>query len=219
MNMLATIVPKSDQLNSDDLIGQDRTITVSRVTMDTSSEQPVSLYFEGDNGKPYKPGKSMRRVLVNAWGADASAYAGRSLTIYRDPDVKFGGMDVGGIRISHMSHIQKQLVMALTTTRGTKKPFVVKPLKMEAPLPPKEDKAAAVVRDLKARADDAETLDALAALKGDDTVKQQVAWLHDKRPALATEVDAAFAAAGVRLIDADGPMLDAPPDDDDEAPF
>ena len=213
MNMLATILPKADQLTSDDLLGQNRTITITRVTMDTSSEQPVSLYFEGDNGKPYKAGKSMRRVLVQAWGPDASAYAGRSMTLYRDPDVKFGGMDVGGIRISHMSHIKAEFVIALTATRGSKKPFRVKVLKVEPP-PVKKDLAMDVVHDLVDRAHAAATLDALADLASDDTVKKQRAWLQDKRPALAVEVDDAFTEAGARLIGMDDPPPDALPADD-----
>jgi hypothetical protein len=70
----------------------------------------------------------MCRVIVTAWGADASNYAGRSLTLFCDPKVKWGGMEVGGIRISHMSHIDSSLTMALTVTRANKKPFTVKPL-------------------------------------------------------------------------------------------
>jgi hypothetical protein len=62
------------------------------------------------------------------WGPDAKQYAGRSLTLYRDPSVKWGGMEVGGIRISHMSHIDKAATMALTATRGNRKPYTVKPL-------------------------------------------------------------------------------------------
>lgn len=133
MNMLATIVPKSDQLNSDDLIGRTMTITVTDVSI-AMAEQPVSVSFDGDNGKPFRPGKSMRRVLVKVWGADAKAYIGRSMTLYRDDGVKFGGLAVGGIRISHMSHLDKPMTMALTETRGNKKPFVVKPLVIEAPV-------------------------------------------------------------------------------------
>ena len=133
MDILSTIVPKSDQLGADDLIGRDLTITITRVTLDTTAEQPVTLYFEDDWGRPYKPGKSMRRVLVHCWGPDASVYTGRSLTIYRDPDVKFGGMEVGGIRIRSMTHIAKRQVIPLTATRGNKRPFVVDRLQMEAP--------------------------------------------------------------------------------------
>ncbi len=134
MNMLATIVPRSDQLNSDDLIGRTLTITVTKVSVEMA-EQPVAIFFEGDNGKPYKPGKSMRRVLVKAWGADAKEYIGRSMTLYRDDAVQFGGLAVGGIRISHMSHINGPLTMALTATRGNKKAFTVKPLAVAKPEP------------------------------------------------------------------------------------
>lgn len=131
-NMLGTIIPKSDQINADDLIGgQTLTITVSSVEI-RMDEQPVSIHFEGDGGKPYKPGKSMRRVLVNVWGPDANHYVGRSMTLYRDDAVKFGGLDVGGIRISHMSHITKPVTMALTATRANRKPFTVKPLIAES---------------------------------------------------------------------------------------
>ena len=53
-----------DQLNADDLIGGPRTITVTRVSKMKEPDQPIAIYFEGDGGKPYKPGKSMRRVLL-----------------------------------------------------------------------------------------------------------------------------------------------------------
>lgn len=100
MDLSQTIIPKSDQLNADDLIGGTRTIRISSVSAG-NAEQPVVIHFDGDNGRPYKPGKSMRRVLVCLWGNDSAAYIGRRLTLYRDPSVKFGGEDVGGIRISH----------------------------------------------------------------------------------------------------------------------
>lgn len=127
-SMLGTIVPKSDQLNADDLIGgQSKTIKITSVSI-LAGDQPVSLNYEGDNGKPFKPCKSMRRVLVNVWGGDGNAYVGRSMTLYRDDKVKFGGAEVGGIRISHMSDISEPMTMALTATRAQRKPYTVKPL-------------------------------------------------------------------------------------------
>jgi len=45
--------------------------------------------------------------------------------------VKWGGLEVGGIRISHMSHIDKPVTIALTATRGNKKPVTVKPLEVQ----------------------------------------------------------------------------------------
>lgn len=103
-DLSATIDPKSNQMNADDLIGGPKTITITRVSANQSStEQPIAISYQGDNGKPYFPCKSMRRVLVSVWGKDGAAYAGRSLTLYRDPTVTWGGLAVGGIRISHMS--------------------------------------------------------------------------------------------------------------------
>jgi hypothetical protein len=125
-----TIAPKSDQLNADDLIGRTLTIKVTRVSR-ADGEQPVAINFEDDGGKPYKPCKSMRRVLVNVWGPDGHAYVGRRMTLYRDDTVAFGGMAVGGIRISHVSDITKPVTMALTATRAQRKPYTVKPLPAE----------------------------------------------------------------------------------------
>jgi hypothetical protein len=130
VDMLKTITPKSDQMNADDLIGANKTITVTGVTGNDSTEQPVSIHYEGDNGKPFKPCKTVRRILVNVWGKDAKDYVGRSMTLYRDEKVTFGGLNVGGIRISHMSHIDKPVTMVLTATRANKKPFTVQPLKV-----------------------------------------------------------------------------------------
>ena len=123
-----TIAPKSDQLNADDLIGGPRTIVVTGVSKMKEPDQPIAVYFEGDGGKPYKPGKSMRRVLVRVWGNDGNTYVGRRMTLYRDDAVQFGGAAVGGIRISHMSDIPSPITMALTVTRASRKPFTVKPL-------------------------------------------------------------------------------------------
>ena len=122
-----TVAPKSDQLNADDLIAGPRTITVTSVKL-VAEDQPVAIHFSGDEGKAYKPCKSMRRVLVRAWGADASKYVGRIMTLYLDESVRFGGAAVGGIRISHMSDISGPLTMALTATRAVKKAFTVKPI-------------------------------------------------------------------------------------------
>lgn len=135
IDLTATIKPKSDQLNADDLIAGPRTITVTGVKL-VAEDQPVAISFHGDDGKPYKPCKSMRRVLVKAWGSDGSRYVGRSMTLYLDESVRFGGAAVGGIRIAELSDIGGPVVMALTATRGTKKAFTVKP--MAAPAKTKE---------------------------------------------------------------------------------
>ena len=125
-----TIAPKSDQLNADDLIAGPKTITVTGIKL-VAEDQPVAIHFEGDDGKPYKPCKSMRRVLIKAWGPNGAAYVGRSMTLFLDEQVRFGGAAVGGIRISHLTAIDKPLSMALTATRGTKKAYTVQPLAVQ----------------------------------------------------------------------------------------
>lgn len=128
MDLSTTIAPKSDQLNADDLIAGPKTIRVTDVKAGSAPEQPVSIHFAGDGGKPYKPCKSMRRVLVRVWGADGKKYVGRSMTIYRDDAVVFGGMAVGGIRISHVSDIGEPVQMALTASKAKRASYTVRPL-------------------------------------------------------------------------------------------
>lgn len=127
-DMSQVIIPKADQISADDLLAGPITIRIASVSIRPGTEQPVSIHFEGDGGRPWKPCKSMSRVLVAAWGADANAYTGRSVTLYRDPDVKWGGLAVGGIRVSHLSDIKGAMVLALTATKGSKKAFKVEPL-------------------------------------------------------------------------------------------
>lgn len=126
-DMSAVIIPKSDQLNAEDFIAGPRTYRIASVNVRAGQDQPVDIHLDGEK-RVFRPCKSMSRVLVNAWGADAKKYEGRSITLYRDPTVKWGGQQVGGIRISHMSHLDKQMTMALTETKGKRAPFVVKPL-------------------------------------------------------------------------------------------
>lgn len=117
--------PKSDQLNADDLITGPITVTIVGVRQG-NTEQPVE--FQLKDRKPYYPCKSMRRLIVSAWGNVAADYIGRRMTLFRDPSVSFGGMVVGGIRISHMSHLEAPMVVALTVTRAKRAPYRVMPL-------------------------------------------------------------------------------------------
>jgi len=122
-----SIAPKSDQLNADDLISGPVTVTIAEVAKGTP-EQPVDVRLVEFPGRAYRPSKSMRRVMVSAWGAEASTYAGHRITLFRNPEITFGRDKVGGIEISHLSHIDKPLTVALTATRGKRKNFTVTPL-------------------------------------------------------------------------------------------
>lgn len=124
-NLRDTIIPKSDQLNADDLIAGPITVRITSVKRG-DSEQPICIGLDGQ--RPYKPCKSMRRVLISAWGDDGAQWVGRSMTLYQDPEVKFGGVKVGGIRISHLSDIKSDMSMSLTATRGKRAQYVVSKL-------------------------------------------------------------------------------------------
>lgn len=168
-DMSGVIVPRSDQINADSLLSGPITITITRVEIKAGTEQPVTIFYEGDDGKPWRPCKSMARVLVAAWGPDASKYKGRSLTLYCDPKVRWGGMEVGGIRISHMSDIPESLTMALTVTRANKKPFTVRPIPAGTP------KAAAPAGQSSAPSDQRSQTDErapAAPLTADDIIKK-----------------------------------------------
>jgi hypothetical protein len=127
-NLRPTIIPKSDQLNADQLVGGPMTVTVSDVRVSSSEDQPVAIHYHGENGRPYKPCKTMRKVLIFAWGEDGRQWVGRSMTLYHDASVRFGGSEVGGIRISHMTDIAKAITVSLTATKGKKAMHTIEPL-------------------------------------------------------------------------------------------
>jgi len=196
LDISRTIAPKSEQLNADDLIAGPRTITVTAVKL-VAEDQPVAIHFAGDEGKPYKPCKSMRRVLVRAWGADGAQYVGKSMTLFLDEQVRFGGAAVGGIRISHLSHIEKSITMALTATRATKKAYTVQamaaPVATTAETP---DESADLVRAGDAASSDGVAMYTawLANLTAEqkDVIKKH----HGRWSKSAKAADSAMAAAG-----------------------
>lgn len=121
-----TLAPNSDQLDAVDLLGGPRTFTVVKVAK-ADSEQPISITL-AEFPRVWRPGKSMRRVLGYCWGTDASQWAGRRVTLYCDPEVKFGGDRVGGTRISHLSNLDKAVTVPLLVSRGQSREYAVQPL-------------------------------------------------------------------------------------------
>lgn len=138
MDISESLAANSSQQNYDEYLAGPKTVTVSAVNAGTA-EQPVNVELVEFPGKPFKPAKSVRRVLAAAWGTDASQWTGRRLTIYGDPSVRYGGKEVGGLRVSHVSHIDKPITVALTVTRGKRAPFTVQPLADAPPVPPIPD--------------------------------------------------------------------------------
>ena len=184
-DMSSVIIAKSDQLNSDDLISGPITVTITSVAIRPGTEQPVSVFFDGDGGKPYKCCKSMARVMVHCWGPDANKYVGHSMTLYRDPKVLWGGMAVGGIRISHMSHLDGAVTIALTATKGSKKLFTVQPM-AEAGAPKKQTLSEWLTEVGSALAD-AKTAESVNAIVSGDKVQKALASLKNGALAMLQE--------------------------------
>lgn len=199
------LAPRSDQLNADDLISGTRTIKITehRFIEGDKGGKMMSLRFEGDNGKPFKPCKTMGRAMVLAWGITddpeeekvSAQFVGKSLKIFRDATVDFGpDKGVGGIRISHMSHLTAPAVMTLTVSRGKRAKFVFQPLIAEVTNHPANKRQTAdewAAQHITATLD-AVTLDDLsgviaAAAKAMDKLEKQ-------NPQLWAEVNAADAA-------------------------
>ena len=129
-NLSDTIIPKSDQLNTDDLISGPITVQILDVRRYASKDQPIGIFTEGR--QPWKPCLSMRRVLMELWGGDGRKWIGRSLTLYRDDSVSYGKMkNCGGIRISHLSDISQPARLMVTTRRAFKEEKIFLPLIIE----------------------------------------------------------------------------------------
>src|SRR5690349_9152935 len=105
MDMTESIQARSDQINADDLAGGPMTVTIREVVKGKAESPFDFLLVETD--RAYRPSKTMRRVIVAAWDKDTKVYAGRRLTLYREPTITFGNKPVGGIRISAMSHLSE----------------------------------------------------------------------------------------------------------------
>jgi hypothetical protein len=132
LDITKTMVGKTDQLNAYDLLSGPRTIKIRDVKIvEKDAQQPLLVYFDGDDGKPWKPALTVRRILGLVWGLDASKWIGLHCTIWCDQKVSFGGSDVGGIRVSHMEGLSQPRKLNLATARNARGNFTVQPLRIE----------------------------------------------------------------------------------------
>lgn len=141
-DMTAIIAPRSDQLNAEDLLPGPKTIKITSVDVRVGSkEQPVTVHYEGENGKPFKPCKTVCKIMARVWDSEESkTYVGKSMTLFRDPKVRFGADETGGIRVSHMSHIEKVAKVTLLKTKGKYDTHAIAPLHVaDAPKKPDFD--------------------------------------------------------------------------------
>jgi hypothetical protein len=176
MDISETLAPRSDQQNFDDYLAGPKILTVTDGTLTGNAEQPLSIEVAEYPGRPYKPSKSMRRVIAAVWGTETDDYIGRRLKLVGNPNIRYGGKPVGGIEIEAVSHIDKPTTLALTETRGKKRQYTVQPLPdapttpardylAEAKSAPNTDALRAIWIDAKAAGADDETLKAIQTAK------------------------------------------------------
>lgn len=134
--MKITAEPRSDQYNADDFIQGPREFTVAGVRAGTA-EQKYDVLLDGES-RCWRPPLTVLRLLMAAWGDDASNWVGKRVRLYRDDSIRFGKDLTGGIRVSHLSGIEKPLTVALTATRGKRAAHTVQPLP-DAPTTPAFD--------------------------------------------------------------------------------
>lgn len=170
-DIAAASAPRSDQLNADSLIAGPITVTVESVHRG-NKEQPIIIELEGHPGTPWKPCKGMLRILIAGWSDNPREWIGKRLTLFRNPAVKYAGVAVGGIEISHMSDIPKQLEATKTIAKGIKSPFIVKRLEPEAPAT-LTDSETAYVADCKNEIARTETLEAMEFIKSAIGIKSE----------------------------------------------
>ena len=127
-----TIVAKSDQLNACDLIGGPITVTVEAVNIVKSADQPVSIRI-GSDRQPFKPCLSVRRILAKVWGVDSSQWIGRSMTLFCDDSVIWAGEPAGGIRVSHVTGIDKTERVTTRASKHKVMQYIIEPLIINLP--------------------------------------------------------------------------------------
>jgi hypothetical protein len=131
--MKVTIEKKTDQLNYEDFLGGvTRIVTVAGVKAGTK-EQQYDIAIEDDH-RVWRPAVTVLKILVAAWGDDATEWVGRRAELYGDPTITFGKDRVGGIRVSRVSHIDKAVSANLTVTRGKRMTHTVDPLPDLSPI-------------------------------------------------------------------------------------
>jgi hypothetical protein len=135
----------SDCIVAADLATGPKTILITNVTVISKDKKGIEIHYEGMGGKPYRPCKSMLRLLCELWETkNGEEFIGRGITLYREPNCLYQGQLTPGIRICAMSHILKSVTVLVTEKRGKANKYEIAPL---TPWPPV---AAAPVDPLKA---------------------------------------------------------------------
>ena len=148
IDLSGTLETKSDQLNAVDLLPGPITVQVVSVKKVEDKKQPTHIEITGGY-KTYKPCLGMRRILAAAWGLDGSVYVGRSMTLYRDPDIEYSNQATGGIRIAALSDMPKPLDIRLIESKRLPKNYKVEVIGKQTTKPPESKAKTQEIDDLR----------------------------------------------------------------------
>jgi len=199
MDMSQFAEAQTDRITADDLIGGPRTVKITAVQGAVEEgKKRATINFEGDDGKPFKPCKTMVRLMMAVWGKYASDYVGRSMTLYRDPEVTFGALATGGVRISHMSHMDSDTTVIIALKKGKKGAIKVSPLIAEVqPIRGGKQTADQWAAEQAKQALDAATMDDLSNIMA--TGEKAMAKLEKQSPELWADVNQAYATRRAQI--------------------
>jgi len=224
--LMQALAPKSDQLNADDLIVANKVIKFTKVLVNLQSEaQKVIVHYENDQGKPWKPSKSMGRVLAEILGADFAAWEGQQIELFKNKEITFGKEKCGGIQIAAMGALKNAVTVMITTKRAVKSKITILPLLVA---PEQSKKSNPALREIatalqKASALGVAALNAEAALIPEQFRSEMIDWLA-KCMNNAKAVDAAKLqqepeqAVGFNPHTQNGIIDNAPPASDEMEP-
>jgi hypothetical protein len=129
MDITEALAPNSDQLDAIELV-EPRTFTIaSGSRLGKRDGKTVAEIRLADFDRVWRPSKGMLDVLAACWGKDGKEWVGHRVTVYNDPDVMFGKEKRGGVRISHLSHIDAPKDVTIRASgAGRKQIWHVEPL-------------------------------------------------------------------------------------------
>ncbi len=180
---------KSNQLNAVDIMGCEPVITINHVDV-RQGDQPVAIFFDGCNNRPWLPSKGMIRILMSGWGTESDNWIGKSAKIFMNPKVIYAGKEVGGIQIKAMSDIKSSgMTCSLTISRQKREIFFVECLNMQRPEYPQEKFETGIEAMANALQDGSMTLQQVIAQcqRTGDLTEQQLATLQQYAPANTDE--------------------------------
>ena len=105
MDITDALAPASDQLDAVEL-AEPRTFTIDTGSrLGKRENRTVAEIRLVGFDRVWRPSKGMLDLLAACWGTDGSKWVGHRVTVYNDRSVSFGKEKTGGVRISHLSHI------------------------------------------------------------------------------------------------------------------